>query len=116
MAKRKDADVITQEEVRKYELLGPLLDSTYKEMKDLSEKKQDLVLNKLKVTVINRILRQIRNLLEGEPTIEFIDLLDEETLPSNSDAVLVLAQFKSAMHQFHGKYFRSGRWHTTDDP
>lgn len=122
MTKHKDAEVITEEQVRKYDLLNPLLHSTYAEMKELSAKKQDLVLNRMKVTMINRILRQIRDLLAGQPTVEFIELLDEETLPTNSDAVLALAQFMSAMHQFHERYHRKdpggtwSRWHTTENP
>lgn len=122
MAKYKNIEVIAPEKVISYELLNPLLYAAYEEMKELSAKKQDLVLNKMKVTMINRILRQIRELLEEQPTIGFIDLLDEETLPTNSDAVLVLSQFKSAMGQFCERYYRMGpkdgmhRWHTTDNP
>ncbi len=122
MAKRKDANVIPTESVQKYEMLNPLLSSLYSEMKELSAKKQDLVLNKVKVMMINRILRQIKELLKDQPTSEFIDLLDEDTLPSNSDSVLVLSQYRSAMNQFHNRYYRrdfddtSSRWHTDDEP
>lgn len=122
MSKQKDANVIDPGKVQKYDLLSPLLHSLYEEMKELSAKKQDLVLNKVKVTMINRILRQIKDLLDKQPTLEFVDLLDEETLPSNSDAVLVLSQFRSAMRQFHERYHRKdhgetwARWHTTENP
>ena len=122
MTKRKEANVIPAESVQKYEMLNPLLSSLYTEMKELSAKKQDLVLNKVKVTMINRILRQIKQLLKDQPTSEFIDLLDEETLPSNSDSVLSLSQYRSAMNQFHNRYYRrdlndsSSRWHTDDEP
>jgi hypothetical protein len=122
MAKRKDANVISSDSVLKYDMLNPLLHSLYTEMKELSAKKQDIILNKVKVTMINRILRQIKELLKEQPTIEFIDLLDEEMLPSNSDAVLVLSQYRSAMHQFYERYYRrnpgdmSSRWHTDDNP
>ena len=122
MAKHKDVNVIPSDMVSKYDLLNPLLHSLYEEMKELSAKKQDLVLNKVKVTMINRILRQIKELLKDQPTLEFIDLLDEETLPSNSDAVLVLSQYQSAMWQFHERYCRKDpnetrpRWHTSEEP
>lgn len=122
MKKHTNGSSISVDRVVKYELLNPLLASLYGEVKDLSAKKQDLILNKVKVTMINRLLRQIRDLLEGQPTLEFIDLLDEETLPSNSDAVLVLSQYMSAMRQFHGRYYHNengrsyNRWHTTDNP
>lgn len=121
MAKRKDANVIPSDNVQKYDMLNPLLNSMYDEMKELSAKKQDLILNKVKVTMINRILRQIKDLLQDQPTSEFIDLLDEDTLPSNSDAVLVLSQYRSAMNQFRNRYYRrepgdDWRWHTDAEP
>lgn len=108
----------TEERVNEYEMLFPMLEVVYDEVKELSKKKQDDVLNKLKVKMINRILEQIKELLADEPTLQFIDLLDDETLPSNSDAVLILAQFRAAMEQFKEKYYRydqaiaESRWYT----
>ncbi len=95
----------TDEKATKFEMLSPMLEAVYLEIKELSKKKQDDVLNKLKVKMINRILEQLRDILADEPTIPFIELLDEEMLPSNSDTVLTLAQFRSAMEQFRGKYY-----------
>lgn len=79
-------------------------------------------LNKLKVTMVNRILAQIKELLEDEPTIQFMDLLDDETLPTNSDAVLILAQFRAAIDQYKERYYRydstiyETRWFTKENP
>jgi hypothetical protein len=45
-------------------------------------------------------------------------LLDDEILPTNSDAVLVLAKFQAVMAHFYNKYYRhdksiySKRWFT----
>ena len=92
------------------------------EIKDLSKKKQDEVLNKLKIGMINKILEQIKQLLSSEPTTQFLELLDDEILPTNSDAVLVLAKFQAAMAHFNNKYCRhdgsiySKRWFTTENP
>ena len=51
-------------------------------------------------------------------TIEFLDLLDEVKLPTNSDAVIIIAQFKAAMHQYKEKHFRwngsKQAWTTSD--
>ena len=104
MVKNKLHNFITEADVQKYEMLKPLLDSLHVEMKELSKKKQDGVLNKLKVNIINKILSQIKEMLANEPTSQFIDILDEETLPTNSDVVLILSQFQSAMKHFHDKY------------
>jgi len=112
----------TDIKVKGYEMLSPILDGVYKEVKELSKKKQDDVLNKLKVTMVNRILWQIKELLEDEPTIQFMDLLDDETLPTNSDAVLILAQFRAAMDHYKERYCRydnkiyKERWFTKENP
>ncbi len=122
MAKARQSNVISEAEAEEYELLNPLLRSLLTEMKELSKKKQDGVVNKLKVTIVNKILERIRGLLEKEPTSRFIALLDDETLPTNSDVVLILAQFKAAMDQYHSEYYwydqidHQERWHTKENP
>ena len=60
--------------------------------------------------------------MRNEPTVSFLDLLDEDTIPSYSDAVLIIAQFQAAMQQFKSVYFgkteRLGdyRWFTQENP
>lgn len=123
MATRKPASqtLPTDIQTNKYELLRPLLTSILSEVKELSKKKQDEPLNKLKVGMINKILSQIKeDVLSDDPLCEFLDLLDSETLPSNSDAVLIIAQYDTAMIQFRIKhYLRDGddfRWFTKENP
>ena len=103
--KRKMEKLITDAQAEKYELLSPMLDAILGEVKDLSKKKQDEVLNELKVKMINKVLDQIKELLSDEPTIQFVGLLDDEMLPTNSDTVLILAQFRAAMDIFKGTYY-----------
>ena len=104
---KKTEDSITSEQVNNYKILSPMLDAVLEEMKEFSKKRQDEVLNKLKVKMINKILEQIKNVvLINEPTVLFLELLDDETLPTNSDTVLILAQFKTAMKQFSEKYYK----------
>lgn len=121
---RKDSsrECTTDEKAKTYEIVSHMLDGVYKEVKELSKKKQDNVLNKLKVTMVNRILGQIKELLEDEPTIQFMDLLDDETLPTNSDTVLILTQFRAAMDHYKKRYCRyddkilETRWFTKENP
>ncbi len=94
---------ISKDSVDKFKMLYPMLDGILNEMRELSKKKQDGVLNKLKAKTINKILDKIKTLLQDEPSIEFLELLDEDTLPTNSDAVLMIVQFKSAMDGFQKK-------------
>lgn len=99
-----DADI-----VKKFEMLFPMISSDLNEIRELSKKKQDELLNKFKVTTINKKLEQIKIILSGEPTSDFLELLDEDTLPSNSDAVLLISQFVQAMQQFKAKYYTKDR-------
>lgn len=61
---------------------------------------------------------KVKTILKDDPTIEFLDLLDEVKLPTNSDAVIIVAQFKAAMHQYKEKHFRwngsKQAWTTSD--
>ena len=95
----------TEAQIQKYEMLDKLIDSIYQEMKEFSKKKPDEPLNKFKVKNINRIIEPIKEILKDEPTSEFLDLFDDETLPSNSDSILIIGQFKASMKQFHSKYY-----------
>ena len=94
----------TKSQTEEFDMLLPILDSVYDEIKELSKKKQDGVLNELKVKMINRLLIKVKFILHEEPTIEFLDLIDEVSLPTNSDAVLIIAQFRTAMAHFKEKH------------
>lgn len=110
----------TDSQVEQFLLLKPMLDSLLNEMRELSKKKQDGALNKLKVKMINRVLSDIKNVVSKEATHEYLDLLDDETLPNNSDAVLILGQYEAAMKLFEDAHYRSDgarwRWITKERP
>jgi hypothetical protein len=123
MAKKviqKDAKLPKEADTVKFEMLEKLINSSYTEMKEFSKKKPDELLNKFKVTSLNRILDPIKQLLSNEPTASFLDLLDEDTIPSYSDSILIIAQFQSAMAQYkssyHGYDGSTHRWFTVENP
>ena len=95
----------TLEKGKKHEELNPLLQAMYREFADLSKKKPDGVLNKNKIQMVNRLLKEILELLEDEPNIRFLDLLDEEEIPQYSDVVLILSQYSAAMKQFRDMHY-----------
>ena len=107
MSKQTHTNAIrpTKENAEQFDMLFPILDSVYNEIRELSKKKQDGVLNEMKVKMANRILSKVKTILKDDPTLEFLDLLDEVSLPTNSDAVLIIAQFKAAMQQYKGKHY-----------
>lgn len=98
--KTENRETATKEDVEQFAMLYPILDALLNEFKELSKKKQDGALNEMKVKLSNRVLEKVRTLLANYPTIEFLDLLDDTKLPTNSDAVLIIAQFKAAMDQY----------------
>src|SRR5688572_21379756 len=112
----------TNSDIALFEMLAPMLRSDLDEIRELSKKKQDGVLNQLKVKSINKKLEPIKAILSSEPTVDFLELLDESTLPTNSDAVMLMAQFVAAMDQFKKKYwgrttvYGNSRWFTKEDP
>jgi hypothetical protein len=98
-------DAITQEAVNQYELLNPLLIGIYKELQELSKKKPDTPLNSFKVKSVNRILEPIKELLKEEDVYPFLDILDMDDVPTNSDVILVLSQYIKSMNIFYDKYY-----------
>lgn len=111
----------TKAQVAKYEMLSPMLDSALNEMREFSKKKQDGIVNKTKIALLNRLLRDMKELLTDEPSNEYLDLLDEDMVPQNSDAVLILGQYRAAMNRFKSRHFRrastglGGKWVTSEE-
>lgn len=99
------AGYITQYKVDQYHLLNPLINGIYNEFKELTKKKPETVLNVYKVKVVNRVLEPIKELLEKEEVIEFLDTLDQDDLPTNSDVILILNQYLKALRMFYSKYY-----------
>jgi hypothetical protein len=101
-------------------MLSSLLDSAISEMKEFSKKKPEESLNITKIKILNRLLIPLKEILKIDPSGAFLDLLDEEMMPSNSDCVLILGQYKAAISQFKGKYFgwdgSDHRWFTKENP
>jgi hypothetical protein len=89
-----------------YDALMPLLKAMFREFQDLVKKKPDGALNKNKVQIVNRLLTNVLIILNGEPQCSFLDLLDEDDLPQNSDTILILGQYVAAMEAFHKKYWK----------
>ena len=86
----------------------------YGELQELSKKKPDTPLNNFKVKSINRVLEPIKELLKEENMYPFLDVLDMDDMPTNSDVVLILSQYIKSMDIFHDKYYgynsRSGQY------
>jgi hypothetical protein len=104
MNRAMTSEATTTEKAARYDTLMPLLQAMFREFQDLAKKKPDGNLSKRKVEIVNRLLKDLISVLEGEPSRGYLDMLDDVELPQNSDVVLILGQFVAAMASFHSKY------------
>lgn len=91
--------------VKSYESTAIVFSQLFKEVKELSKKKPEGAMNKLKVAQINRILADIKSFLMNEPEAKYLDLLEDATLPELGDAVLIMSQYEGALQSFRDRYF-----------
>ena len=98
----------TRAKASSWVVVMPLLDAMYLEFKELSKKNPQSAISKGKVKVVNRLLETCRQVLADEASLAFLDLLDEDQLPQNSDVALGLSQYSAAMNQYRSAYYG---WH-----
>ncbi|MEA5020946.1 MAG: hypothetical protein VB027_11330 [Gordonibacter sp.] len=91
---------------REFSLLRELVNTTYREFKELSKKGPNDVINEYKSKNLERILSPIRTMLENESSYKYLDELSDEALPTNSDVVILLGQYMQAMSKFYGEHYR----------
>lgn len=92
--------MITSRDIDKFECVYPLLVSITKSITVLSSKKPNDPVSEFKVDQINKILRQCNSILgENRPDIEFEEF-DNDTLPQNSDVVVMLELYMASMDKF----------------
>lgn len=101
---KKQSDMRNNKSSDEYNLLAEMLKATYLEMKDMSKKAPNDTLKPIKVTSLNRILQKSKDFFEGEPSADFLDLLDNEILPSNSDTVLIMSHYVAAFTEYYKRY------------
>ncbi len=94
----------TNTAVAVYEASRSVFEGLMSEVRDLSKKKPDAALNKGKVRILNNVLTDLKSILTKEPEGKYLELLDDDDVPQNSDAVLVMVQFEAALSAFHRRY------------
>ncbi len=102
----------TLEKADLYEITMPLLQAMYREFKELSKKKPEGAVSKAKIKVVNRLLTTCQEVLEAEASIDYLDVLNEDDVPQNSDVVLMLSQYEAAMQRFRSTYHKYSEWTT----
>jgi hypothetical protein len=95
----------TTRQANGYDAVIGVFTGLFKELKELAKKKPEATLSASKVKIINRVLVDVRDCLQGEPEHKYLDLLDDETLPQYSDAILILSQHQGALKAFRARCF-----------
>lgn len=95
----------TKNKADSHDTTMPLLEAMYLEFKELSKKTPSAAISKQKITIVNRLLTRISEVLADEESIKFLDMLDEDDVPQMSDVALILSQYLAAMHSFKEKFY-----------
>jgi len=104
----------TDKNVENYKLLKDMLSAQKIEFDILSKKKADGQLNSMKIKMVNRVLEPLKELFKQEESYNFLDTLNEDEIPTNSDVVLIISQYETAINEFKNKYYHDYRWHTEE--
>ncbi len=92
---------MNKEQVEAFLKLQPQLKSAYDEISLLSKKKPTDSLNTFKLKFINSILSRANEILEDKykPFPDDFTLFNEDDMPNNSDVVLILSHYLTALEK-----------------
>ena len=100
----KEINVVSRERVERYEGVIIVFNALFREVKELGKKKPEATLSKTKVNHINRVLDDLKFVVDGEPEAKYCEVLESETMPQFGDAILIMAQFDGALKAFRGRH------------
>lgn len=100
---------IKHEQAQVYDTTAPLLTAMQRELKAFAQKKPEATLSKSKVAFVNRLLKDLKDLLQDEPNSKYLDLLEDDNLPQYSDVVLIISQYEAAMSAFYTRHTARSR-------
>jgi hypothetical protein len=109
-----ETKVTTEESVAIYNATNDIFLGLLKEIRELSKKKPDAIMSAGKVGIINRVLEDLKLVLDKEPEGKFLDILDDENLPQTSDAVLIMCQYETVLKAYKNKYYQRYKTGTYD--
>jgi hypothetical protein len=110
MPRHKATDVTSTKMVQIYGETAPQLFALRSELREFAKRKPDGTLSKAKVALINKVLKDIREPFQKESGGKYLELLDDETLPQYSDAVLIVAQYATVLTEFEERHTELGEW------
>lgn len=106
---------MNNEQVEIFLKLQPQMESAYKEISLLSNKKPTDSLNKFKLKFINSILSRANEILgEYKPFPGEFDLFNEDDMPTNSDIVFIFSNYLTSLEKLRCDNIDKdsiGRWY-----
>lgn len=116
----KVAGAISLQQVELFRFVLPQIESLLEEIRELSKKKPDDAVNKFKLGFINEKLDEANEILGGDGRpLKTFERFEVDSLPSNSDVVLILSQYQGALKRWKSAYtFRDamGTWYWNAKP
>lgn len=104
-AEMKRREKLALAELSRFELHYDMLMALLTEMREFAKRKQDGPVTPMKIEMISRRLDELREILKDEEIFPFLEKLDGDRVPCNSDVVLILAQYEVAMESHaRGRY------------
>lgn len=103
--KQPTKNTVKVDSTETYNLIYYMFHSAYMEMRELTKKTPKETLSPIKIKMLNRILEKIRDFLSKEPAIDFLDLIDGDSLPSTSDTLLLMSQYAGAIENYYKKHY-----------
>lgn len=103
----------TKADEDQFRLLYGLLNGLTDEIAALSKKQPDGLINRFKVTQINKVLIPLKEIMTEEPSNDFLVLVAEveekadKSRNSYSDAMVILSQYKGACENYNKKYYKT---------
>jgi len=95
-------------DIDKFEKIEAQLKALHEEIELLSKKKPDDGINQFKLKLVNSLLVKANEILgtEYKPFSDF-DIFDLNSIPTNSDVVMILAQYLNCMEKFRSDNIES---------
>ena len=104
---------ITIDEAQNFEKLQAQLKGFYQEINTLSKKNPNDKVNEFKLKIINKSLTVANKFFDKDKLpIEGFDVFELESLPSNSDVLLILGQYINCLDEYKLPFIsRYGNWY-----
>ena len=102
---RDNGPVVSVEHVSLFKAVRPQIDALLDEMRELSKKHPDGVVNKFKLRFINEKLEDANVFLSAAyRPLKGFEQFDVNDLPTNSDVVLILSQYMGTLNRWRSDH------------